>query len=52
MAEDDDDDYENTLFPDIPVDTTTMPKQDVIDDDGKRVDRLDHIIDSYINIEV
>ena len=46
------DDYEHTYFPDIPVDNTTMPEQDVIDDDGKPVDGLDHIVDSYINLEV
>ena len=44
--------YEHTHFPDISVDKTTILEQDVIDDDSKPIDGLDHIVDSYINIEV
>ena len=29
-----------------------MPEQDVIDDKGNPIDGLDHIVDSYINMEV
>ena len=29
-----------------------MPEQDIVDDDGKPIDGLDHIVDSYINMEV
>ena len=39
-------DYEHTYFPDIPVDKTTMPEQDVIDDEGKPIAGLDHIVDN------
>ena len=40
-------------FLDIPVHKRIMPEQDMIDDDSKPVDGLDHIIDSYnINMEV
>ena len=46
------DDCKHTYFPDIPVDKTTMSEQDVIDDKGNPIDGLDHIVDSYINMEV
>ena len=45
-------DYEHMYFPDIPVDKTTMPEQDVIDDEGNPIQGLNHIVDSYINMEV
>ena len=44
--------YKHTYFPDIPIDKTTMLEQDVIDNDGKPIYGLDHIVDSYINMEV
>ena len=45
-------DYEHTYFPDIPIDKTTMPEQDVIHDEGNPIAGLDHIVDNYINMEV
>ena len=48
----DGDDVAHTYFQDEPADKTTMPEQDIVDDDGMPVDGLDHIIDSYINMEV
>ena len=29
-----------------------MPEQDVVDNNGKPIEGLDHIVDSYINMEV
>ena len=49
---DDDETVANTYFPDESADKTEMPEQDVVDDDGKPVNGLDHIVDSYINMEV
>ena len=49
---DDDDTVTHTYFPDEPADKTEMPEQDVVDDEGKPIDGLDHIVDSYINMEV
>ena len=38
VSEDDGaDDYEHTYFPNIPVDKTTTPKQDVIDNKGNPI---------------
>ena len=51
--DDDDDDDLWTFVPDIPVEALKeMPEQDVFDNNGKLIDGLDHIVDSYINIEV
>ena len=51
-----DDDDDNTVthiyFPDKPADKTTISEQDVIDNNGKPIHGLDHIVDSYINMEV
>ena len=53
VSEDDGaDDYEHMYFLDIHVDKTTIPEQDVIDNKGSPIDELDHIVDSYINMEV
>ena len=54
VLQDDDnaDEIEHTYFLDIPEDKTTMPDQDVIDDDGNPISGLDHIVDNYINMEV
>ena len=54
VLEDDDDadKYEHTYLPNIPKDKTTMPDQDVIDDDDNPIAGLDHIVDNYINMEV
>ena len=46
------DNYEHMYFPDIPIDKTTMPEQDGTDDTVNPIDGLDHIVDSYINMEV
>ena len=29
-----------------------MPEQDVVDNNGKPIDGLDHVVDSYNNMEV
>ncbi len=50
--DDDADEIEHTYFPDIAEDITTMPDQDVIDDEGNPIPGLDHIVDNYINMEV
>ena len=48
-----DDDDLGTFVPAIPVEPLTeMPEQDVVDNNGKSIEGLDHIVDSYINIEV
>ena len=52
VLDDNDDTVTHTYFPDKPADKTTMPEQDVIDDDGKPIHGFDHIVDSYINMEV
>ena len=52
LDDDDDNSVTHTYFPDKPADKTKMPEQDVIDDDGKPIHGLDHIVDSYINMEV
>ena len=52
VLDDDDETIANSYFPDEPADKTEMPEQDVVDDDGKPIDGLDHIVDSYINMEV
>ena len=52
VLEDDDDTVANTYFPDKPADKTDMLEQDVVDNDGKPINGLDHIVDSYINMEV
>ena len=52
LEDDGADDYKHTYFPDKPVDKTTMPEQDVIDNEGNPIKGLDHIVDSYINMEV
>ena len=52
LDDDDDETVANSYFPDVPADRTEMPEQDVVDDDGKPIDGLDHIVDSYINMEV
>ena len=49
---DDDDTVAHTYFQDEPADKTTMPEQDVVDDDGKPINGLDHIVDLYIYKEV
>ena len=46
VADDNNDTVTLTFFPDIPADKTTVPEQDVIDDDGKPVHGLDHVVDS------
>ena len=51
----DDEDEVGTFFPEEPVETsrkTEMPEQDVVYNNGKPIHGLDHIVDSYINIEV
>ena len=45
-------DYEYTYLPDIPVDKTTVPEQDVIDNKGNPINGLNHIVNSYTNMEV
>ena len=52
VLDDDNDTVTYTYFPDEPADKTTMPEQDIIDDDGKPILGLDHIVDLYINMEV
>ena len=52
VLEDDDDTVAHTYFLDKPADKTEMPEQDVVDNDGKPIDGLDHIVDSYVNMEV
>ena len=52
MANDNDDACDHTFFLDIPVDTTTIPKQNMIDGDGRPVHGLDHLVDSYIKTKV
>ena len=43
---DDDDDNVGTFVPDIPIESLKeMPKQDVVDNNGKPIDGLDHIVD-------
>ena len=38
---------------DIPIEPLKeMPEQDVVDNNGKLIEGLDHIVDSYINMEV
>ena len=39
----DDDTMTHTYFPDEPADKTTMPEQDVIDDDGKPIHDPIHV---------
>ena len=42
-------------FPEISVEASQkieMTEQDVVDNNGKAVHELDHIVDSYINMEV
>ena len=52
VTEDDDDDL-GTFVPDIPVEPLTeMPEQDIVDNNGKLIEGSDHIVDSYINMEV
>ena len=46
------DETKHTYFPDIAEDITTMPDQDVIDDEGNPIPGLDNIVDNYINMEV
>ena len=51
VTEDEDD--VGIFGPDIPVEELTeMPEQDVVDNNGKPIEGLDHIVDSYINMEV
>ena len=52
VLDDDDGTVAYTYFQDGTADKTTMPEQDIIDDDGKPIDGLDHIVDSCINMEV
>ena len=52
VLEDDNDTVAHTYFPDKPADKTEMSEQDVVDDDGKPINGLNHIVDSYINMEV
>ena len=52
VVNDDDNAYDHTFFLDIPVDTTIVLEQDVIDNNEKPVHGLDHVVDSYINMEV
>ena len=52
VMEDNDDTVAHTYFPDKPADKTEMPEQDVVDDNGKPINGLDHIVDFYINMEV
>ena len=41
------------FVPDIPVEPLReMLEQDVVDNNGKLIEGLDHIVDSYINMEV
>ena len=47
---DDDNDDVGTFVPDIPVEA--FLEQDVVDNNGKHIDGLDYIVDSYINMEV
>ena len=47
-----DDAVTHTYFQDNPPDKTTMREQDVVDNNGKLINGLDHIVDSYINLEV
>ena len=50
---DDDDDVVGTFVPDIPVEALKeMPEQDIVENNGKLIDGLDHIVDSYINMDV
>ena len=42
----DDDAVTHTYFYDEPADKVIMPEQDVVDNNGKPIDGLDHIIDS------
>ena len=46
------DDYEHMYFLDIPVDKTTIPEQNIIDNEDNPIKGLDHIVDSYINKKV
>ena len=49
----DDEDDVGTFVPDKPVEAMKeMPEQDVVDNNGKPINGLDHIVDSYINMEV
>ena len=53
FTNDTDDDNIGTFVPNIPVELLKeMPEQDVIDNNGKLIEGLDHIVDSYINMEV
>ena len=52
MLDDDDDTVTHTYFQGKPADKTTMPEQNVIDDNGMPIHGLDHIVDFYINMEV
>ena len=52
VADDDDNTCDHIFFPNIPIDTTNIPEQDMIDNDGKSVRGLNHVVDSYINMEV
>ena len=47
QKEDGADDYKHTYFPDIPLDKTTIPEQNVIDNEGNLIIGLDHVV--YIN---
>ena len=50
--DDDDDAVTHSYVQDEPADKTIMPEQDVIDNDWKPILGLDHIVNSYINMEV
>ena len=52
VLEDDDDTVAHIYFPDELADKTEMPEQDIVDNDGKPIDGLDHIVNLYINMEM